>query len=89
MGRQFSQQSAHCSSGPRDSAPYVVLYVSTYEYVRVPETRSGALSASSPEDASGHDDPSMTLRLLYLMFCQPMEWLTLLPRSSAAKDASC
>ena len=29
----------------------------------------------------------MTLRLLYLMFCQVMRWLTLLARNSAAKDA--
>ncbi len=29
----------------------------------------------------------MTLRLLYLMFCQVMRWLALMARSSAAKDA--
>ncbi len=29
----------------------------------------------------------MTLRLLYLLFCQAMRWLALLARSSAAKDA--
>jgi len=28
----------------------------------------------------------MTLRLLYLLFCQVLRWLTLLARSSAAKD---
>jgi putative transposase len=28
----------------------------------------------------------MTLRLLYLLFCQVMSWLALLARSSAAKD---
>src|ERR671930_179963 len=29
----------------------------------------------------------MTMRLLYLMFCQVLRWLALLARSSAAKDA--
>jgi putative transposase len=29
----------------------------------------------------------MTLRLLYLLFCQALRWLALLARSSAAKDA--
>jgi putative transposase len=29
----------------------------------------------------------MTLRLLYLLFCQVMRWLALLAWSSAAKDA--
>ncbi|HEY3034204.1 MAG TPA: hypothetical protein VGJ54_06045 [Streptosporangiaceae bacterium] len=29
----------------------------------------------------------MTLRLLYLLFCQVLRWLALLSRSSAAKDA--
>jgi putative transposase len=29
----------------------------------------------------------MTLRLLYLLFCQALQWLALLARSSAAKDA--
>ena len=29
----------------------------------------------------------MTLRLLYLLFCQILRWLALLARSSAAKDA--
>jgi hypothetical protein len=29
----------------------------------------------------------MTLRLLYLLFCQVLRWLALLARSVAAKDA--
>ena len=29
----------------------------------------------------------MTLRLLYLLFCQALHWLALLVRSSASKDA--
>jgi putative transposase len=29
----------------------------------------------------------MTFRLLYLLFCQVLQWLALLARSSAAKDA--
>jgi hypothetical protein len=29
----------------------------------------------------------MTLRLLYLTFCQVVRWLALLSRSAAAKDA--
>jgi putative transposase len=36
---------------------------------------------------SGRDDRRMTLRLLYLLFCQVLRWLALLSRSSAAKDA--
>jgi len=29
----------------------------------------------------------MTLRLLYLLFCQALRWLAVLARSSAAKEA--
>ena len=36
---------------------------------------------------SDHDDRRMTLRLLYLLFCQVTRWIVLLARSSAAKDA--
>jgi len=39
------------------------------------------------ERQSGHDDQSMTLRLLYLLSCHVLRWLALLARSSAAKDA--
>ena len=35
----------------------------------------------------GRDDRHMTLRLLYLLFCQVLRWLALVTRSSAAKDA--
>ena len=38
-------------------------------------------------EAIGGDDRRMTLRLLYLLFCQVMRWLALLARTSAAKDA--
>jgi transposase InsO family protein len=45
------------------------------------------LSCGFVEEAIGHDDQRMTLRLLYLLFCQVLRWLALLTRSSAAKDA--
>jgi hypothetical protein len=44
-------------------------------------------AASSSRKLSGRDDRRMTLRLLYLLFCQVLRWLALLVRSSAAKDA--
>jgi putative transposase len=55
--------------------------------VSVPEIRSWVLSCESPETLLGRDDRHMTLRLLYLLFCQVVRWLALLARSSAAKDA--
>ncbi len=56
--------------------------------VWVPESRSWLLSCEFAGEATGpRDDRRMTLRLLYLMFCQVMGWLALLARSSAAKDA--
>ena len=45
------------------------------------------MSCGFADEAWGHDDRRMTLRLLYLMFCQVMGWLALLARNSAAKDA--
>jgi hypothetical protein len=53
----------------------------------VPESRSWVLSCEFVGEPSGRDDRRMTLRLLYLLFCQVMGWLALLARSSAAKDA--
>ena len=53
----------------------------------MPESRSWVLSCDFVGEAMGHDDRRMTLRLLYLLFCQVMRWLALLARSSAAKDA--
>jgi putative transposase len=52
----------------------------------VPESRSGCSAASSWEKPSGHDNHHMTLRLLYLLFCQVLRWLALLARSTATKD---
>ena len=45
------------------------------------------LSCEFARESSGRDDRCMTLRLLYLLFCQVVSWLGLLARSSAAKDA--
>ena len=36
---------------------------------------------------SGHDDRSVTFRLLWLLFRQVMEWLALLARCPASRDA--
>src|SRR4029453_8228500 len=57
------------------------------EVVWVPEGRSWVLSCEFVGEPSGRDARRMTLRLLYLLFCQVMGWLALLARSSAAKDA--
>src|SRR5206468_185666 len=46
----------------------------------------GCSAASSSEKPSSHDDHRMTLRLLYLLFCQVLRWLALLARSTATKD---
>jgi hypothetical protein len=54
--------------------------------VWVPESRSRVLSCGFVGEAIRHDDRRMTLRLLYLLFCQVLRWLVLLARSSAAKD---
>jgi hypothetical protein len=53
----------------------------------VPESRSWVLSCKFVEGAIGHDDRRMTLRLLYLLFCQALRRLALLTRSSVAKNA--
>ena len=45
------------------------------------------LSYEFARGSPGRDDRRMTLRLLYLLFCQVMNWLALLARSAAAKDA--
>jgi putative transposase len=55
--------------------------------VWVPESRSWVLSCDFVGQAIGPHDRRMTLRLLYLLFCQALRWLALLARSSAAKDA--
>ena len=52
----------------------------------VPESRSWVLTCKFARGWPGRDDRCMTLRLLYLLFCQVMSWLALLARSSAAKD---
>jgi hypothetical protein len=57
------------------------------DYLWVPENRSCVLSCEFVGEAIGGDDRRMTLRLLYLLFCQVLRWLALLARSSAAKDA--
>ena len=46
-------------------------------------------AASSPEASPGHDDRRMTLRLLYLLFCQVLRWLALLARSWRSRMPSC
>ena len=45
------------------------------------------LSWEFARGSPGGDDRRMTMRLLYLMFCQMVRWLALLSRSAAAKDA--
>jgi len=45
------------------------------------------LSCEFTGGAICRDDQRMTLRLLYLMFCQVLRWLALLARRAAAKDA--
>jgi hypothetical protein len=47
------------------------------------------LSCKFVEEAIARDDRRMTLRLLYLLFCQVLRWLALLARSAAAKTPSC
>jgi Homeodomain-like domain len=53
----------------------------------VPESPSWVLSCEFAREVPGRDDRHMTLRLLYLLFCQVVRWLALLARSAAAKDA--
>jgi putative transposase len=52
----------------------------------VPESRSWVLSCEFVGQPIGPHDRRMTLRLLYLLFCQALRWLALLARSSASKD---
>jgi putative transposase len=53
----------------------------------VPESRSWVLSCEFVGQPIGPHDRRVTLRLLYLLFCQALRWLVLLARSSASKDA--
>jgi hypothetical protein len=47
----------------------------SFLYLWVPESPSWVLSCEFVGEASGHDDRRMTLRLLYLLFCQVLATL--------------